>query len=65
MSLLIFARGGRQAQLEPGVRSEIVRAFHAGQTKGTAADMNKCTPCTLAQKNQVLTPCVFEARRGQ
>lgn len=27
---LIFARGGRQAQLEPGVRSEIVRAFHAG-----------------------------------
>lgn len=32
MSLLIFARGGRQAQLEPEIRSEIVRAFHAGQT---------------------------------
>lgn len=27
---LIFASGGRRAQLEPGDRSEIVRAFHAG-----------------------------------
>lgn len=26
---LIFARGGRHAQPEPGVRSEIVRVFHA------------------------------------
>lgn len=35
------------------------------QTKGTAADMNKCTPCTFEPKNQVLTPYVFEARPDQ